>query len=157
KKLPARDEVELFRWLDLDFIPPELRENTGEVHAASQHQLPQLIAMEDLVGTFHCHTVYSDGKNTLEEMALAAKKLGLKYLGIGDHSRSLTIANGLTVERVKKQQAEIDALNARLKGIHVFKGTECDILADGSMDFPDDVLASFDYVVASVHSHFGQT
>jgi DNA polymerase (family 10) len=90
-------------------------------------------------------------------MALAAKKLGLKYLGIGDHSQSLTVANGLSVDRVRKQHAEIDALNQRLRGIHVFKGIECDILADGSMDYPDPILASFDYVVASVHTHFTQS
>jgi DNA polymerase (family 10) len=89
-------------------------------------------------------------------MAEAARKLGLKYLGIGDHSQSLTVARGLTPDRVRKQQAEIDALNGRLKGIKLLKGTECDILADGSLDFDDDVLASFDYVVASVHSHFNQ-
>src|SRR5262249_3966488 len=87
----------------------------------------------------------------------AARKLGLKYLGIGDHSQSLTVARGLTPDRVKKQQAEIDALNARLKGIKLFKGIECDILADGSLDYDDKVLASFDYVVASVHSYFNQT
>jgi DNA polymerase (family 10) len=88
-------------------------------------------------------------------MAQAARKLGLKYLGIGDHSQSLTVANGLSPERVRKQQQEIDALNAKLKGLRIFKGTECDILPDGSLDFDDDLLATFDYVVASVHTHFG--
>src|SRR5207245_536146 len=89
-------------------------------------------------------------------MAEAARKLGLHYLGIADHSQSLTVANGLTPERVRRQQADIDALNARLKGIRIFKGTECDILADGQLDFDDELLACFDYVVASVHSHFNQ-
>ena len=96
----------------------------------------------------------SDGAATLEEMAQAARKLGLKYLGIGDHSQSLTVANGLTPDRVRKQQAEIDTLNDSLKGIHLFKGIECDILPDGRLDYDDKVLATFDYVVASVHSHF---
>lgn len=157
KKLAAKDEKELFRLLDLDFIPPEMRENTGEIQAASNHQVPDLIELDDLVGTFHCHTVYSDGRNTVEEMALAAKKLGLKYLGIADHSQSLAFTGGLTPMRVRQQQKEIDALNEKLNGIAILKGTECDILSDGRLDFEDDVLASFDYVVASVHSHFNQT
>src|SRR5262249_51273944 len=119
-----------------------------------------LVEWDDITGTFHNHTkgpVGSDGNHSLEEMAEAAKKLGFKYLGIADHSQSLTVANGLTPDRVKKQQAEIDALNAKLKGIKLFKGTECDILPDGSLDFDDKVLATFDYVVASVHSHFKMT
>jgi DNA polymerase (family 10) len=130
---------------------------TGELEAATEHRLPDLIEPGDLTGTFHCHTDWSDGSATLEEMALAAKKLGFKYLGIADHSQSLTVANGLSPDRVRRQQAEIDALNGRLKGIRLFKGTECDILADGRLDYDDDLLATFDYVVASVHSHFNQT
>jgi len=157
KKVKCKNEADIFAALDLEYIPPELRENTGEIEAAAEHRLPVLIELADLHGTFHCHTNWSDGSATLEEMALAARKLGLKYLGIGDHSQSLTVANGLTPERVKKQQAEIDALNARLKGIRLLKGTECDILPDGRLDFDDDTLASFDYVVASVHSHFNQS
>ncbi len=155
--IPCKDEAELFRAVGLEYVPPELREDTGEIAAAERDDLPELIEADDLRGTFHCHTNWSDGSNTLEEMALAAKELGLKYLGIGDHSQSLTVANGLTPERVLRQQAEIDALNARLKGIHLFKGTECDILADGSLDFDDELLATFDYVVASIHSHFGMS
>ncbi len=113
--------------------------------------------LSQIQGVFHNHTMASDGANTLEEMAEAAQALGLKYLGIGDHSQSLTVANGLTPERVRQQQAEIDALNKHVKGIHLFKGTECDILEDGSLDYDDELLATFDYVVASVHSHFKQT
>ncbi len=127
------------------------------MEAAANGTLPELIEAQEIKGVFHCHTNESDGAATLEEMAQAAKALGLKYLGIGDHSRSLTVANGLSPERVRRQQAAIDALNAKLKGFRVFKGTECDILADGRLDFDDDLLATFDYVVASVHSHFNMS
>jgi DNA polymerase (family 10) len=156
KSIPCNSEEDIFQALDLDYIPPELRENTGEIEAAEKHLLPKLIEPGDIHGIFHCHTSWSDGAATLEEMAEAARKLGLQYLGIADHSQSLTVANGLSPERVRKQQAEIDRLNARCKGFHLFKGTECDILPDGSLDYDDELLASFDYVVASVHTHFGQ-
>jgi DNA polymerase (family X) len=157
KSIKVKDEAELFKALGLAYIPPEMRENTGEVETAETGKVPTLVEADEIQGVFHNHTTWSDGKSTLEEMAKAARALGFKYLGIGDHSRSLTVANGLSIEQVKQQQADTDALNARLKGIHVFKGTECDILPDGTLDFPDEVLATFDYVVASVHSHFGQT
>jgi DNA polymerase (family 10) len=153
----CKTEEEIFKALGLSYIPPEMREDTGEVDAAEKGPIARLVEVGDIQGVFHNHTTASDGKATLEEMAHAAKKLGLKYLGIGDHSQSLTIANGLNPARVKKQQAEIDALNAKTKGFHVFKGTECDILADGTLDFPDDVLETFDYVVASVHLYTKQT
>lgn len=157
KKVRCKDEADLYRALGLDYVPPELREHTGEIEAAAAHALPDLLEAGDLRGVFHCHTTWSDGAATLEEMADAAHKLGYKYLGLADHSQSLTIANGLSPQRVRQQQAEIDKLNARLKGIRLFKGIECDILADGSLDYKDDVLATFDYVVASVHSHFNQS
>ena len=157
KSVACKDEADLFRALGLDYIPPELRENTGEIEAAEHHHLPKLVEADQIHGVFHCHTTASDGSATLEEMADATRALGLQYLGIGDHSQSLTVANGLTPQRVAEQQRAIDALNRKLKGFHVFKGTECDILADGRLDFDDDVLASFDYVVASVHSHFQQS
>ncbi len=157
RQVACKDEADLFRALDLDYIPPELREHTGELEAAAQHRLPHLIEASDIRGVFHCHTDWSDGSATLEEMAQAARQLGLKYLGIADHSQSLTVARGLTPERVRQQQAEIAVLVERLKGIKLFKGIECDILADGSLDYDDAVLASFDYVVASVHSHFQQS
>lgn len=157
KSIDAKDEADIFEALGLDYIPPELRENTGEIEAAEKKNLPKLLEYEDITGVFHNHTTYSDGKATLEEMALAAKKLGFKYLGIGDHSQSLTVANGLSPERVQKQQEEIDELNKKLSGITLFKGIECDILPDGSLDYDDDVLKTFDYVVASVHTHFNQT
>jgi DNA polymerase (family 10) len=157
KSIPCKDEADLYHALDLDYIPPEMREHTGEIDAAAAHQLPTLIEVDDLTGTFHCHTTYSDGRATLQEMVQATQKLGYKYLGIADHSQSLTVANGLTPDRVRAQQAEIDGLNEHLRGFKVFKGTECDILPDGQLDFDDKVLATFDYVVASVHSHFNQT
>jgi DNA polymerase (family 10) len=157
RSVSCKDEADLFRALGLDYIPPELREHTGEIEAAEAHELPELIEVDQVRGVFHCHTNWSDGSNTLAEMAEAARALGLQYLGIGDHSQSLTVANGLSPERVKRQQAEIDALNAKLKGIKLLKGIECDILADGRLDFDDDVLASFDYVVASVHTYFKQS
>ncbi len=157
KSVACKDEADLFKALGLDYIPPEMREDTGEIEAAANHQLPVLIEHSDLRGTFHCHTDWSDGSGTVEQMAFAARELGFKYLGIADHSQSLTVANGLTPDRVRKQQVEIDEVNAKLKGFKIFKGTECDILPDGQLDFDDDVLATFDYVVASVHSHFNQT
>lgn len=157
KSVPCKEEADIYKALDLDYVPPELREDTGEIPAAAAHQLPKLVKANDLQGCFHNHSTWSDGTASVEQMAEAARKLGYKYLGIGDHSQSLTIANGLTPARVKEQMKEINALNARLKGMHVFKGTECDILADGTLDFPDAVLAEFDYVVASVHSFFNQT
>jgi DNA polymerase (family X) len=157
KKVACKDEADIYRALDLDYVEPELRENTGELEAAANHSLPHLVDTADLQGAFHCHTTWSDGANTLEDMAKAAKRLGWKYLGIGDHSQSLTVANGLSPQRLRQQQAEIDALNAKLSGFRIFKGTECDILADGQLDYDDKVLAGFDYVVASVHTLFNQT
>ncbi len=152
--VPCETEADIYAALGLAFIPPELREDTGEIDAAEKEQLPELIGFDALRGVFHNHTTYSDGTATLEEMALAAKKLGWEYFGVGDHSQSLTVANGLNPERVRAQWAEIDQLNKKLKGVQILKGTECDILADGSLDYDDELLAGFDYVVASVHSLF---
>ena len=155
--VPCKTEADVFAALGLSEIPPELREDVGELEAAERGPLPPLATLDDLTGTFHCHTDWSDGGATLAEMAEAARSLGLKYLGIADHSRSARYAGGLSIERVRRQWAEIDALNRTYDGkFHLFKGTECDILPDGSLDFPDEVLDGFDYVVASVHSHFGQ-
>jgi DNA polymerase (family X) len=156
-KKKIAEEEDIYKALDLDYVPPELREDTGEIDAAANHALPELLELKDLHGVFHNHTTASDGAATLEQMADATRKLGYQYLGIADHSQSLNIANGLSVERVQQQQKEIDAFNAKSKSLHIFKGTECDILADGSLDFSDKVLASFDYVVASVHVNTHQT
>jgi DNA polymerase (family 10) len=148
-------EAEVFEALGLAEISPELREDNGEIEAAEAGRLPELIEPGDLTGTFHCHTDWSDGGATLAEMAEAARARGLHYLGIADHSRSAAYAGGLSIERVRDQWAEIDALNKTFGGkFHLFKGTECDILADGSLDYPDELLDGFDYVVASVHSNF---
>jgi DNA polymerase (family 10) len=151
----CRTEEDIYKALGLEFIPPELREDTGEVEAAEKKQLPALVEVKDIRGVFHNHSTYSDGGASIEEMALAAKKLGLEYFGIADHSQSLTVARGLSVATVRKQWEEIDGLNSRLKGIRILKGTEVDILADGSLDYPDEILAGFDYVVGSIHTLFG--
>ena len=153
-RVPAKTEADVFAALGLDYVPPELRQDAGEVEAAEAHRLPKLIEPGDLRGTFHNHSTYSDGASTIEEMALAAKALGFEYYGTGDHSQSLTVARGMPPGVVRKQWAEIDTLNKKLKGVHLFKGVECDILADGSLDYDDDLLAGFDYVVGSVHTRF---
>ena len=149
----CRDEEDLYAALGLAFIPPELRENTGEIECAENSTLPALVEEKDIRGTFHCHTTYSDGLGTLEQMAQAAAGLGWEYLGIADHSKAAAYARGLTRADVKRQFREIDALNARLR-TRLLKGTECDILPNGDLDWPDEFLKEFDYVVASVHSNF---
>ena len=154
-KIPrVRDEVELYRAFDLDFIPPELRENRGEFEAAANHSLPRLIEKENLRGTFHCHTTASDGHNTLEEMAQAAQALGLEYLGIAEHSRSSIQAHGLDAAKLRAQVAAIRKLNKKFDGFQLFAGVECDILRDGKLDFDDDLLSELDYAVVSIHSVF---
>lgn len=150
----VREEKDIYELFGFDYIEPELRENRGEFDAAREHRLPDLVKLEQLRGTFHNHTRASDGRSTLAEMAASAQDLGLQYLGIADHSKASFQANGLDAERLEKQVAEIAALNKDFDGFRLFSGTECDILKDGSLDFPDDVLARLDYVVASVHSSF---
>jgi DNA polymerase (family X) len=155
KKIPViREEADLYRALDLDYIPPELRENCGEFDAAAAKTLPRLIEAENLRGTFHCHTTASDGRNSLEEMAAAAQALGLQYLGIADHSRSSIQARGLDAARLRTQIAAIRKLNREFENFRLFAGVECDILRNGALDFDDEILAELDYVIASVHSVF---
>ena len=154
-KIPkVRDEAELYRALGLDFVPAELRENCGEFEAAEKHSLPRLIEQGNLRGTFHCHTVASDGHDTLEEMAEAAQELGLEYLGIAEHSRSSIQAHGLDQVKLRAQVATIRKLNKKFDGFRLFAGIECDILRDGSLDFNDEILAELDFVVVSIHSIF---
>ena len=156
--VPAiRSEKDLYGALGLDYIEPELREDRGEIAAAAQHSLPQLVELENLRGTFHNHTTESDGRSSLEEMVSAAQDLGLQYLGISDHSVSSFQAHGLDAERLLRQVAQIREINKRFgKDFRVFAGVECDILKDGSLDYPDEVLSQLDYVVASVHASFTQ-
>ncbi len=148
------EERDIHRFLGLQFIEPELRENRGEIEAASEQSLPRLIELLNLRGTFHNHTTASDGKATLEEMADEAMELGLQYLGIADHSKAMVVANGLSEERLLAQIEEIRRFNARQSGFRVFAGNEVDILKDGTLDYDDSLLAQLDYVVASVHSSF---
>ena len=157
-KVAVRTEGELFSALGLHFVPPELREGLGEIEAAEQGELPRLVKRGDLRGAFHNHTTASDGHNTLAEMAAAAGKLGWEYLGISDHSKSSRQANGLSEGRLFGQIKEIRALNSgRRFQTHIFAGVECDILADGHLDYDDDVLARLDYVVVSVHNAMAQS
>lgn len=157
KPLVCADEAAIYRRLDLEYIPPEMREDRGELELAAAHRLPTLIERADLRGAFHAHTVYSDGSATIAAMGDEAIKLGLSYLGISDHSQSAFYAHGLKLPDIKRQHEEIDALNRGSKNFRIFKGIESDILADGSLDYDDQTLKSFDFVIASVHSRFKMT
>jgi DNA polymerase (family 10) len=154
--IKCKTEEDFYAALKLDYVPPELREDMGEIEAAENGTLPKLIELENLRGTFHCHSTWSDGIASVEAMAEAALDLGLQYLGIADHSKSERQANGLDEKRVRQQAEEIKRLNAKFarEDFRIFFGTECDILTDGSLDFDDKTLALFDYVVASVHQGF---
>ncbi len=147
-----RDEEEIYEAADLAYIPVVLRDNRGEIELAEAHKLPALINYQDLKGPLHNHSTWSDGLNSIEEMAQFCMAQGFEYLGMADHSKSAFYANGLSEERVYKQQAEIAGLNQKLNGFKIFTGIECDILYDGSLDYSNEVLKSFDYIVASVHS-----
>ncbi|RYZ75274.1 MAG: DNA polymerase/3'-5' exonuclease PolX, partial [Proteobacteria bacterium] len=150
---PFDSEQQIYQRAGLDFIEPELREGLGEIVLAKEHKLPELIKYEDLRGALHNHSTWSDGVHTLEEMAVYCKDhLQLEYLGICDHSKSAFYANGLNEQRVYGQHQEIEALNTKLAPFRIFKGIESDILFDGSLDYPDEILKTFDFVVASIHS-----
>ena len=153
-QIAGKDEASVFAAVGLPWIPPELRENRGEIEAARSGHLPRLIELADLRGDLHCHTKATDGHNSLREMALAAKKHGLEYLAITEHSRRLTVARGLDPLRLAAQIDEIDALNTELSGITLLKGIEVDILEDGSLDLPDSILGRLDIVIGAVHSQF---
>jgi len=156
EKLMFDNEVELYEFLGMDYIPPLLREDRGEIKAAQNHTLPTLLKIGDIKGEVHCHSTWSDGADSIEAMARAALARGYEYLVISDHSQSLGIANGLTPERLRQQRREIDEVQARLPGIRLLQGTEMEIKADGTLDFADEVLAELDFVVASVHTGLRQ-
>ena len=153
--IPCKDEADIYAALGMDYIEPEMREDMGEIEAAINHTLPVLVQESDLRGVLHVHSTWSDGQTTLREMAEACIARGLVYLGITDHSKTAAYANGLDEEALHRQHEEIDRLNAEYAGrIRILKGTECDILRDGTLDFADEVLATLDFVVASIHSQF---
>ena len=155
--IKVEDEEGIFKALGLQYIPPELREGMDEIELAAKNAIPKLVELSDIKGTFHNHTNWSDGQNTLEEMVAAAEKLGWEYIGIADHSKSSVQANGLNEERLLAQIAAIRALNNSKKyKTHIFAGSEVDILPDGALDYENVILEQLDYVVASVHSGFGQ-
>jgi DNA polymerase (family X) len=156
KPVAGKTEEEIYAKLNLDYIPPEIRENLGEIDAAEKHTLPKLITQEDIQGDVHMHTVETDGRNTIEEMAEAAKARGYKYMAITDHSKNLAFANGLDDKRAVAHIARIREAGKQIDGITIFAGIEVDILADGDLDLSDDVLAQMDLVIASVHSVFNQ-
>ena len=153
----GESEEGIYRILDMDLMPPELRENRGEIEAAMNKELPMLVEYSDIRGDLHVHTNWSDGNSTVEEMAVRAKMYGWEYLAICDHSKSLGIAGGLDEEDLRKQITEIELVNRKLEDITVLKGLECDIKADGSLDLPDRSLQDLDFVVASIHSGFKAT
>ncbi|MGC2196948.1 MAG: DNA polymerase/3'-5' exonuclease PolX [Terriglobales bacterium] len=157
KPVAGKTEEEIYAKLKLDYIPPELRENLGEIDAAEAHTLPNLINQADLQGDVHMHTIETDGRNTIEEMAAAAREHGYKYMAITDHSKNLAFANGLDDKRAVEHIKRIRAVSDALGDIRILAGIEVDILADGTLDLSDSVLEQMDIVIASVHSHFNQT
>ncbi len=153
--IPCKDEVDIYAALGMEYIEPELREDMGEIEAAVNRTLPVLVQESDLLGVLHVHSTWSDGQNPIRDMAEACIARGFSYLGITDHSKTAAYAGGLTEEDLRRQHKEIDRLNEEYAGrIRILKGTECDILRDGSLDYADDVLATLDFVVASIHSLF---
>ena len=157
KNIKCVSEDEIFAALGLQFIEPELRENMGEIEAAQKGVLPQLVEEKDMQGLFHIHTNFSDGTDTLESIVEAAKKMGLKYIGISEHSRSAYYAGGLKVEDIQRQHELIANLNDKHAPFYIFKGIESDILPDGSLDYDEEILARFDFVITAVHSNFNMS
>jgi DNA polymerase (family 10) len=154
RRVAGEDEEGIYRALGMDLMPPELRENTGEIEAAIEHRLPKLVEEKEIRGDLHIHTKWSDGTATVEEMAEKARSMGLEYIAVTDHTKSLGIARGLDEARLREQVKEIEQLNRELEGFTVLTGTEVDIKADGSLDLPDSVLKDLDFVIASIHSGF---
>ncbi|WP_370575384.1 DNA polymerase/3'-5' exonuclease PolX [Methanomethylovorans sp.] len=156
EQMPCSTEQEQYEMLGLQFIPPEMREDRGEIEAAMEKKIPQLIEIGDIKGDLHVHSNWSDGKNTIEEMALAARFLGYEYIAISDHSGSSKIANGLSEKRLLEHIKEIERLNERIEGIRILSGTECDILTDGKLDYSNELLEQLDIVVVAVHGSVEQ-
>jgi DNA polymerase (family 10) len=150
----SETEEEIYKALGMDWISPELRENRGEIEAAIERKLPKLVKLEEIKGDLHCHSTWSDGTMTIQEVVETARGLGLSYVAITDHSKSLGMAHGLDEARLAEQGNEIDAINKELSDFTVLKGIECDIKADGSMDLSDSSLADLDFVIGSIHSGF---
>jgi DNA polymerase (family 10) len=156
-KLGGEKEEDTYKILDLQYVPPEMREDRGEIEAAIEGKLPKLVTVNDIKGDLHVHSKWSDGSHTFEQLAEVAKEHGYSYFALTDHSQGLGVARGLTAERLAEQKREIDTLNKKLKNIRILHGTEVDIRSDGTLDFHDDVLQTLDIVVASIHSGFKQT
>jgi DNA polymerase (family X) len=153
RPVASATEQEIYAKLGLDFIPPELRENTGEIDAAAEHRLPNLVQLGDIRGDLQMHTTASDGKNSIEEMARAAKEMGYEYISLTDHSKAVTVANGLDEKRTLEQIQKIRAANTKSLGIHIFASSEVDVLKNGKLDLADEVLAQLDIVLVSIHSY----
>ena len=155
RSIPCQGEEDIYHSLGLTFIPPELREGRGEMEAAALGRVPLLVNEADIKGTFHVHTTYSDGTHTISRFVEEAQRIGIRYLGIADHSRSAHYAGGLTDEDLTRQHEEIEEINRGLAGFRILKGIEVEILPDGRLDYSDEILASFDFVIGAIHSHFG--
>ena len=155
ESIAGKTEKEVYNVIGLAWIPPEIRENRGEIERAKNLTLPNLISLDEIKGDLHCHTTHSDGSASLPEMAETAKKLGYEYIAITDHSKAVTIARGLNAERLLSEIAEIDKFREQNPGIYIFKGIEVDIMADGSLDLDDDILSKLDFAIAAIHSRFG--
>jgi DNA polymerase (family 10) len=154
RRLPVKSEADIYRHLELPYMPPEMREDVGEIEAALAGELPtDLVEDADIQGLVHCHTVYSDGRHTVEEMAHAAEAMGMKYITITDHSPTASYAGGLTLDRLQRQWEDIDRAQEKVK-VRLLRGTESDILADGSLDYPDAILEKMDVVIASIHNRY---
>ncbi len=153
--VPCKDEADIYAALGMEYVVPELREDMGEIETAVKHELPKLVQESDLRGVLHAHSTWSDGQNTIREMAEACMARGYSYLGLTDHSKAAAYAGGLNEDNLRRQWDEVDTLNAEFAGrFRILKGSECDILRDGALDFNDEILAQLDFVVASIHSNF---
>lgn len=157
RRVAGREEAEVYQAVGLAWMPPELREDRGEIEAAKTGKLPKLVELKDVRGDFHLHTAWSDGSESIEELVLALKKRGYQYGALTDHSQSLKVAHGMSIPRIRQQMKEVRALNERHAPFRLLMGSEVDILSDGSMDYPDEVLAELDFVVGSIHTGFTQS